>query len=605
MSADLFAAFGDSNETSTTQKGAQSSQSSDPFSFLSSSGSVSQPQPHVKPQLLQSQDSQQVFQQPIPLASTWSSPQQPVQTQNASAWGKFDDLLGKQSTTSFSGQNQQNQANTDDDDDGWGDFEVAAIQPAPPPVASSAKTEPSRTRVVRASTMDLMNNNLLDIGPAPSTLATWQERSSWEEPAKQSKTAKTARNHDPNVLFDADDFEGHEDPNFDDDFGDFETSAVPAPQLAPPSKPVIDSISSGPAEKQSKKQPPGLFLASPPPIQSQSAYPEAPKSPYGASFQNRKPSPVKELKIKTPQAPEFPKEVKDRPVSPVTAWPSVEKDDNFGDDWAEFKDVPQNSVKPAEKAAPVKSQAPDWGWNDWGETEVEKPQPTAPAGRASLETNAGPPPTNVPPPSVLLSIFPQLLETANTSLLKPLNGLPTSGQNAVVSNPAVATFLRGYLALATVAARIIAGRKHRWHRDKFLQQGMSISVAGGKGGMKLAGVDKTQSAREDREAAEVLDVWKKHVGRLRTAVAAANSSAKNGEAPLKVPELSINVSAHAATNVATAPKACVVCGLKRDERIAKVDFDVEDSFGEWWVEFWGHRTCRNFWLEHESMLRQR
>ncbi|KAJ3502922.1 hypothetical protein NM208_g16619 [Fusarium decemcellulare] len=32
--------------------------------------------------------------------------------------------------------------------------------------------------------------------------------------------------------------------------------------------------------------------------------------------------------------------------------------------------------------------------------------------------------------------------------------------------------------------------------------------------------------------------------------------------------------------VPTAPKACIICGLKREERVAKVDYEVEDSFGE-------------------------
>lgn len=172
------------------------------------------------------------------------------------------------------------------------------------------------------------------------------------------------------------------------------------------------------------------------------------------------------------------------------------------------------------------------------------------------------------------------------------------------------TFLRGYLALATVAARIIAGRRLRWHRDKFLSQSMTISAAtGGKGGMKLAGIDKSQSAREDREAADVAVAWKDVVGRLRTAVAAANAAiAKDAAAlgrPLKVPELAETMRVETVKGAITAPKACVVCGLKRDERVARVDFEVEDSFGEWWVEFWGHRECRNFWVEHEVALRSR
>ena len=172
------------------------------------------------------------------------------------------------------------------------------------------------------------------------------------------------------------------------------------------------------------------------------------------------------------------------------------------------------------------------------------------------------------------------------------------------------TFLRGYLALATVAARIIAGRRLRWHRDKFLSQSMTISAAtGGKGGMKLAGIDKSQSAREDREAADVVAAWRDIVGRLRTAVAAANAAiAKDAGTlgrPLKVPELAETMRVETVKGAITAPKACVICGLKRDERVAKVDFEVEDSFGEWWVEFWGHRECRNFWVEHEVTLRSR
>jgi hypothetical protein len=51
-----------------------------------------------------------------------------------------------------------------------------------------------------------------------------------------------------------------------------------------------------------------------------------------------------------------------------------------------------------------------------------------------------------------------------------------------------------------------------------------------------------------------------------------------------------------------ATKPCVLCGLKRDERVEKVDGVVEDSFGEWWSEHWGHVACRNFWREHRGEL---
>ncbi|KAG7418849.1 hypothetical protein Forpe1208_v002693 [Fusarium oxysporum f. sp. rapae] len=131
---------------------------------------------------------------------------------------------------------------------------------------------------------------------------------------------------------------------------------------------------------------------------------------------------------------------------------------------------------------------------------------------------------------------------------------------------------------------------------------MSISAAGSKG-MKLAGVDKTQAAREDREAADVVAVWREQVGRLRSAVAAAKSVDKN--LSLQVPEISENMQVHTAKMVPTAPRACIICGLKRDERVTKVDYEVEDSFGEWWLDHWGHKACKNFWIEHEQKLRQR
>lgn len=119
-------------------------------------------------------------------------------------------------------------------------------------------------------------------------------------------------------------------------------------------------------------------------------------------------------------------------------------------------------------------------------------------------------------------------------------------------------------------------------------------------GMKLAGIDKAEITREDREAADVVRIWKEQVGRLRSAVAVANS--RKGE-QLVVPEVGEIV-----VRVEGRPgreKQCVVCGLRREERVRGVDEKVEDSFGEWWVEFWGHRTCRNFWVEHEGDLRHR
>ena len=460
-----------------------------------------------------------------------------------------------------------------------------------------------------------MTNKLLDLELGSTTLEPWQERPSWEKPVVRTKQKPPSRNPDPNVLFDAEDFELQGDvpeEEEEDDFGDFETeTAHEVTSAAPTDKSAFDLLSSiSPAQsahtKQPKKQPPGLLLSSAGLTTDPLPYPQAPKSPYG-SFQNRKPEQVRQLKVATPITSEFPRESKqaknDSPT-PVTAWPTVDTGE-FNSSWDEFKDLPPSKTKPAPptvKPMPSKAQPPsDWEWCTWGDSEEKQQNPINAAGPSvAFGVEAGPPPTNIPPPSVLLSIFPQLLNLAGTSLLKPAHGLPSSAQQRVLSDPATTIFLRGYVALATVAGRIIAGRKQRWHRDKFLAQGMTISTASSSKtrGMKLAGVDKAQAAHEDREAAEVVAVWKQQVGRLRSAVAAANAG-------LRVPELSVTLSAHTAQGVPTAPKACVICGLKRDERIGKVDVEVEDSFGEWWVEFWGHRDCRNFWLEHEVKLRQR
>ncbi|KAK3375186.1 hypothetical protein B0H63DRAFT_482106 [Podospora didyma] len=581
MSADLFAAF-ETSASSQSPNGPPKSipaavSGSDPFSFLISDVSAPQQRYQHGAQQWQSPAQQQTVN---PWAAT-----QVGQSQVADIWGDFGGL-GAQGISSLTGTKPIEA----EEDDAWGDFEVAAAEPPQPPVAGK-KVDPPRNRIMRAPTMDLMTNKLVDLDLTSSTLESWQERPSWETPAPQ----KSLQNPDPNVIFDADDFGAEESVvDADADFGDFE--AVPAARAAPKGtafKSALDLLSLDSSVGQTKKQPPGLLLSSLPQPSNSVSYPEAPKSPYG-SFQKRKPEAIKQLRVKTPQPSEFPKDVRPASPIPVTAWPSV-GEGIFDNEWAEFEDFPSEAnPHPTDSAT-----KPALG------LEIsEREQPNAAGETSSLEVNR-PPPTNVPPPAILLSIFPQILDLANTSLLTPIRPLPASSKDLVVTHTATITFLRGYLALATVAARIVAGRKLRWHRDKFLMQGMAISAAGGKGGMKLAGVDKTQSARDDREAAEVVDIWKRQVGRLRSAVAAANAAVTDGGQPLKVPELNLTLACQSATMVPTAPKPCIICGIKRDERISKVDFDVEDSFGEWWVEFWGHRACRSFWLEHEAKLRQR
>lgn len=123
--------------------------------------------------------------------------------------------------------------------------------------------------------------------------------------------------------------------------------------------------------------------------------------------------------------------------------------------------------------------------------------------------------------------------------------------------------------------------------------------------MKLVGVDKAETTRENREAMEVVRVWKEQVGRLKSAVATANSSNHDILSHMVVPEIGEVMHVNTLKGAMTDAKACLLCGLKREERIAKVDIDelIEDSFGEWWIGYWGHRDCRNFWEEHESNLK--
>ncbi|KAH6687219.1 hypothetical protein F5X68DRAFT_206994 [Plectosphaerella plurivora] len=625
--------------------------------------------------------------QASPPPQSWGTAQTSSSTTTAASngWGDFSSFGGPIGAVPVV---QPPQVKADDDDDGWGDFETAEDKDKS---KSEEPTSPPHGRM-RASTFDLMSNNLLDFNgfqhpppppqgqghqrtassisnisyvhmyegkpTSPSPPAPYLQPSAHPPPPPPQAQRKPA---DPNVLFDAEDFNGAEAGDDDDDFGDFETGdnfspaapPVPAWQAkaqSPPPPPV--SLPTLVKPKQQGRAPAPLSLdllsldTSPPPMTAKrthgatlsvtslsgltsptsSGYPQAPKSP---SFNERNPFPG--LALKTPTTPDFfapqTMEEKEHSPTPVTAWPTFEGGvETKPEDWSPFEDkdfepFPENKktakpVAPVKKApAPAKNPPPkpvetsdSWDW-DAVDTPPSQPAPSPAVAVSSAVldsqgSDAAPPPTNIPPPSVLLSIFPQLLSLANNSLFKPLAGQSQSIKDRVTADPATATFLRAYLLIATVAARIVAGRKLRWHRDRFLSQGMAISSAGAKG-MKLAGVDRTQAAREDREAADLVAVWREDVGRLRSAVAAANGAASKGAAQLKVPELAENIPVTTAKMVATAPKACVVCGLKRDERVTKVDFEVEDSFGEWWVEHWGHRACKNFWVEHEKQLRSR
>ena len=216
---------------------------------------------------------------------------------------------------------------------------------------------------------------------------------------------------------------------------------------------------------------------------------------------------------------------------------------------------------------------------------------TSTSGVASSHAHIGPPPTNIPPPSVLLPVVSGIFRSS-------LNGIATDIKSG--DTPA------STLAFARAGARIIAGRKLRWKRDALLSQSMKIGPAGKPGGMKLTGIDKTENLREDQEAAEAIAIWRKQIGQVRSAV--SKSSANNATAGMSVPDISETMPIRVikpSEGAVFDTRCCCLCGLKREERVAKVDVHVEDSFDEFWIEFWGHHDCVRLWHHIKGSLKQR
>jgi hypothetical protein len=206
-------------------------------------------------------------------------------------------------------------------------------------------------------------------------------------------------------------------------------------------------------------------------------------------------------------------------------------------------------------------------------------------------------PFNIPPPSVILQLFPSLFERLQDRIF----GETVSRSSDKLKDTSLLELGREVGAVSRVVGHVLAGRKNRWRRDTNLSQNMKIGQAqtGKGGGMKLTGVDKSENIKEEREAEDVLQTWKKYAGLFRSAVAGAGGN---------VVELSENMPTRTLGQTQGAFKAthaCALCGLMRDERVANVDAHVEDSFGEWWTEHWGHLECRLFWEENQASLAQR
>ncbi|EDN10489.1 hypothetical protein I7I51_01667 [Histoplasma capsulatum] len=263
------------------------------------------------------------------------------------------------------------------------------------------------------------------------------------------------------------------------------------------------------------------------------------------------------------------------------------------DDWGDFADATWTAnTTPAIFLEPSR---PDVALLETTTAEVNQPvfmqPPTTPMVSTKSNTFQHRP-MNIPPPSILLPLFPPLLEQYYQESVKCKQVGP--------KDPKLVSSLENDLK---VMARILAGRTLRWKRDTVLSQSMKIGPAnsGKAGGMKLNSVNKSENVKEEKEAVEVLEAWQKRSSYLNSFLLSAGGRA--------VPVLPKNVQVKTGTveedGAFKASHACGLCGLKRDERIPKVDGIVHDNFGEWWIELWGHTDCRNFWEANCDRLNQR
>jgi hypothetical protein len=118
--------------------------------------------------------------------------------------------------------------------------------------------------------------------------------------------------------------------------------------------------------------------------------------------------------------------------------------------------------------------------------------------------------------------------------------------------------------------------------------------------MKLAAIHKSESLKEEKEAADVVSAWEKSAHLFNS-----TASKVDIKRPLMALYLSVRPRPANGLDVLKASHACALCGINRNERVPQIDVNVEDSFGEYWIEHWGHRDCRDFWATYKGRLHQR
>ncbi|KAJ5551502.1 hypothetical protein N7535_000552 [Penicillium sp. DV-2018c] len=296
------------------------------------------------------------------------------------------------------------------------------------------------------------------------------------------------------------------------------------------------------------------------------------------------PRKVLEKKTKTPT------NIPQKLPSKTTPQPLPSKwDDDAFDDWGDFTDGP--SVKIAPEPTPF--------------SQVTAPHP---APSSFVSGSAAPAatvrPTNIPPPSVLLELFLDVFGKLQKEAASAKSRLRSPGSISSCSNDVSSTASKIQNALQS-AARVIAGRRLRWKRDTILSQSMRIGPArsGKTGGMKLNSVNKQENIKEEQDAIDVLSTWRERAAVFNAVLQAAG---QRPIPPIQDPSALKVVTARADQGAIKASHPCALCSLKRDERVLRVDEDnVQDSFGEWWTEHWGHTACREYWETNRSLLGQR
>lgn len=439
--------------------------------------------------------------------------------------------------------------------------------------------------------------------------STTELRSARHDNAKQGRESRHVLENGNEVLFDATDQLPRPDQNDDDDddeddeFGDFQSgsgnnghdraAALGMVDTTTNERPLLD-----------------LDLDGPPPLNAEGAIPvaNAAKGLEGslADMTLAAPAFLDEQAHRQPRSPTRKSDaVPGIWASDPPALPEAAGDD---DGWGDFVGVVARGTSPkgSECREPIKAMAMSVG-QDAPESLLDikaaaPSQISVSSSAQTIETSArpdpprplSPPPTTIPPPSVLLSLFPPLLR---------FRGRGNAGEE-----------IRSLFENLTVAAYILAGRRLRWKRDPFLSQSTKIGPASGSGragGMKLTGVDKAESLKEEREVAEVIEVWRREVGTARARVAAAAAAGNINipgdcgvgvglgvppdSAPTarpRVPELPptmLVISIHTPHKQYDKPssgfvgpgsraskeRCCALCGLTRHERVKGVDYQDE------------------------------